>query len=430
MNYQQTLAYLFDKLPMYSKMGKDAYKADLSNTIRLCAALNNPHLCFPSIHIAGTNGKGSVSHTIAAILQTAGCKTGLYTSPHLKDFRERIKINGNICSEEFVISFTQQIQPIINEIQPSFFEITVAMAFKYFAQEKVDIAIIETGLGGRLDSTNIITPQLSVITNIGFDHIQILGNTLEKIAFEKAGIIKQNTPIVIGEMHEETKKVFDKIAREKNAPIFYAQNERKVVHFAYNHSLADIIIDNNHLKEQHIYTTDLTGIYQTKNILTVLCAIEQLQKLNWHITEQNIKEGIKNVQKITAFKGRWQLLQTQPTVIADVAHNEDGIKQVIEQLTYTSYHKLHIIIGMVKDKDVSKVLSLLPTSAIYYFTQAPIPRALPTSELFDLAQKNYLTGNKYDNVNQAINAAKKNATNNDLILVIGSVFLVGDIEIL
>lgn len=430
MNYQQALDYLFTQLPMFSKLGSKAYKADLSNTILLCNKLHNPQLQFPTVHVAGTNGKGSVSHTLAAILQTAGYKTGLYTSPHLKDFRERIKINGVMCSKDFVVQFTNTMNNFIEQHHPSFFEITVAMAFEYFAQEKVDIAIIETGLGGRLDSTNIITPQLSVITNISLDHIQILGETLEQIAYEKAGIIKQNTPVVIGETLPETKNVFEQKANAVNAPIVFAEQENRVINFFYNHELLAIEIENNFNKQRTKYNLDLTGIYQTKNIITVLSAVHQLQKIGWKINEELLHQALQNVKKITGLQGRWQLLQTNPTIIADVAHNEAGIKQVLHQLKNISYKHLHIVIGMVKDKDVNKVLDLLPQQATYYFTQAQIPRALPVQELQKLANTKNLMGNNFENVNRAIDAAKNSAQKNDLILVIGSVFLIGEIEIL
>lgn len=430
MNYQQALDYLFTQLPMFSKLGSKAYKADLSNTILLCNKLHNPQLQFPTVHIAGTNGKGSVSHTLAAILQTAGYKTGLYTSPHLKDFRERIKINGVMCSKDFVVQFTNTMKNFIEQHHPSFFEITVAMAFEYFAQEKVDIAIIETGLGGRLDSTNIITPQLSVITNISLDHIQILGETLELIASEKAGIIKQNTPVVIGETLPETKNVFEQKANTVNAPIVFAEQENKVINLFYNHELLAIEIENNFNKQRTKYNLDLTGIYQTKNIITVLSAVHQLQKIGWKINEEHLHQALQNVKKITGLQGRWQLLKTSPTVIADVAHNEAGIKQVLHQLKNISYKHLHIVVGMVKDKDVNKVLDLLPQQATYYFTQAQIPRALPVEELQKLANTKNLMGNNFENVNRAIDAATNSAQKNDLILAIGSVFLIGEIEIL
>ena len=430
MNYQHALDYLFTQLPMFSKLGSKAYKADLSNTILLCNKLHNPQLQFPTVHIAGTNGKGSVSHTLAAILQTAGYKTGLYTSPHLKDFRERIKVNGVMCSKDFVVQFTNTMNNFIEQHHPSFFEITVAMAFEYFAQEKVDIAIIETGLGGRLDSTNIITPQLSVITNISLDHIQILGETLEQIAYEKAGIIKQNTPVVIGETLPETKNVFEQKANAVNAPIVFAEQENRVINFFYNHELLAIEIENNFNKQRTKYNLDLTGIYQTKNIITVLSAVHQLQKIGWKINEEHLHQALQNVKKVTGLQGRWQLLQSNPTIIADVAHNEAGIKQVLHQLKNISYKHLHIVIGMVKDKDVNKVLDLLPQQATYYFTQAQIPRALPVQELQKLANTKNLMGNNFENVNRAIDAATNSAQKNDLILVIGSVFLIGEIEIL
>jgi len=428
MNYQQTLVYLFEQLPMFSKAGSIAYKANLTNTIFLCNELNNPQLKFSSVHIAGTNGKGSVSHTLAAVLQTAGYKTGLYTSPHLKDFRERIKVNGIMCSEEFVVSFTKKMQQTIETIKPSFFEITVAMAFEYFAQQQVDIAIIETGLGGRLDSTNIIKPQLSIITNIGLDHIQILGETIEKIAYEKAGIIKEKIPVIIGEATNETKHVFDKVAKEKNAPIYYVHDVMQLDSYNYNNHLLQLKVLNKSTNQLKTFSTDLLGIYQTKNILTVLTAVHQLQKLGFEILEQHIYFALKNIQQIAGFKGRWQILQTYPTIIADVAHNEDGIQQVLLHLKQMNFKNLHIVIGMVKDKDVSKVLSLLPKNANYYFTQAQIPRALSSLNFKKLANTFSLNGNNYDNVTLALHAAKNNAITNDLILVIGSVFLVGEIE--
>lgn len=430
MNYEQTLYYLFTKLPMFSRLGAAAYKADLTNTIVLCNAIDNPQRKFISIHIAGTNGKGSVSHILAAILQTAGYKTGLYTSPHLKDFRERIKVNGKFCEEQFVVDFTQKIKPVIEEINPSFFEITVAMAFEYFAQQKVDIAIIETGLGGRLDSTNIITPELSVITNIGFDHMNLLGNTLDKIAFEKAGIIKPNIPAIIGEAITETKPVFDHKATTEKAPIIYAQQERWVTNWTYEHHQLKVEVENKHSKERKNYLLDLTGIYQTKNLLAVLEAIHQLQIKGWQITEQHVQKALQQVKKITGLHGRWELLQTNPTVIADVGHNADGIKQIIQQLELTKHNHLHIITGMVKDKDVDAALALLPKHATYYFTQANIPRAMHAAELQDLAAKHHLKGNIYNDVNVALEAAKSDVHKDDLILVCGSVFLVGEINIL
>ncbi|MBS1579382.1 MAG: bifunctional folylpolyglutamate synthase/dihydrofolate synthase [Bacteroidetes bacterium] len=429
MNYEQTIQYLFEKLPMFSRLGAAAFKKDLTNTIELCNALNNPQQKFKIIHIAGTNGKGSVSNMLAAVLQTAGYKTGLYTSPHLKDFKERIKINGVLCSEEFIIQFTKKIQPYIEIIQPSFFEITVAMAFEYFAQQQVDIAIIETGLGGRLDSTNIITPELSVITNIGYDHMNILGNTLEKIAFEKAGIIKQNVPVVIGETHKETANVFVKKANEVNATIVFADKQRWIADWQYEHHLLNVSVAN-HLNDEHEkYSLDLNGIYQTKNLLTVLEALHQLRFKGWSINKKDMQYALQHTKKITGLHGRWEVIHQQPTVVLDVAHNEDGIKQIVQQLALINYNTLHVIFGMVKDKAIDNVLKLLPKQANYYFTQAQIERALNAEALRDKAITEELNGNCFLNVNIALKEAMQNADKNDLILICGSVFLVGEVEL-
>ncbi len=413
---------------MFSRIGAAAYKADLTNTILLCDAIGNPQHKFKSIHIAGTNGKGSTSHILAAIMQATGYKTGLYTSPHLKDFRERIKIDGIMCHQDFVVDFIERIQPHINIIQPSFFELTVAMAFEYFAQQKVDIAIIETGLGGRLDSTNIILPELSVITNIGYDHMNILGNTIDKIAHEKAGIIKPQIPVVIGEYTDETKSVFIEKATNENAPIFFAQENYSLINYHYNHQLADVIVKRNDTNTQQHYQLDLTGIYQTKNLITVLEACNQLQQLGWKIDHSIIQQAVSNSKKLTGLSGRWQCIQESPTVILDVGHNVDGIKQILLQLQHTHYSKLHIVIGMVKDKDINAVLELLPKDATYYFTKAQIERAMQEKDLQSLAIHHQLQGNSFSEVNIAIDAAKQIASTKDLILVCGSVFLVGEVE--
>lgn len=429
MNYQETVNYLFEQLPMFSKIGAAAYKEDLTNTILLCKALGNPQHQFKAIHIAGTNGKGSTSHMIAAIMQTAGYKTGLYTSPHLKDFRERIKINGKVCDEQFVIDFTKKIQPHIHTIQPSFFEITVAMAFYFFAQQKVDIAIIETGLGGRLDSTNIIIPILSIITNIGFDHMNILGNTLPKIATEKAGIIKQNIPVVIGEKNSETTDVFLQASKKNNSLIFFAEDYYIIQQLQYTHHLLQLSIKNNWNNSIYNFQLDLTGIYQSKNICTVLQAIYQLQLQGYEISLQQIQYALQHTKTINGLQGRWEILHEQPTIIADVAHNADGIQQLLHQLHFTTYQHLHIVLGVVKDKDINAVLSLLPKQATYYFTKAQIPRALQQEQLQNAALQYGLRGNTFNNVNDAIANAKQNASTYDLILVCGSVFLVGEIEL-
>lgn len=428
MTYAETLEYLYRALPMFSRIGSAAYKTDLTNTLQICEALGNPQQKFKSIHIAGTNGKGSTSHMLASVLQTAGYRTGLYTSPHLKDFRERIKVNGVMCHEDFVIGFVEKVKPLIEEIQPSFFEITVAMAFTFFTEQNIDVAVIEVGLGGRLDSTNIITPELSVITNIGWDHTNLLGNALEKIAFEKAGIIKQNIPVVIGETLPETKPVFENKANLENAPIIFSANERYVADWQYMHHQLNVTVANNHTNEHKIYALDLPGIYQTKNILTVLEAIHQLQKMGWHISEDQVKTGLAHAKKITGLHGRWEVIHNNPTVILDVGHNEDGAKQIAEQLELTDYHDLHIIIGMVKDKAIDKVLAILPETATYYFTKAQIPRALDEQILKDQAAVLNLYGNTYKDVNAALQEALSHSHKDDLILICGSVFLVGEVD--
>jgi len=436
MTYQQTIDYLFAQLPMFSRIGTAAYKEDLHNTIALCNALDNPQTKFKSIHIAGTNGKGSTSHMLAAILQQAGYKTGLYTSPHLKDFRERIKINGEMIAEGFVVDFVQRTQQITQQIQPSFFELTMAMAFDYFSQQQVDIAVIETGLGGRLDSTNIITPILSIITNIGYDHMNILGDTLEKIASEKAGIIKPNIPVVIGEYINETKAVFVNKATACNAPIHFAQDEYAVsnIHSSTRQLNCDVkSIEHN---ETESFSLDLNGLYQTKNLRTVLCAEGILIKQGFIIKNEVEKFALANVKKLTGLQGRWDVIAETPMVVLDVAHNEDGIRQVIEQTADyrqpanngSIKKKLHFVIGMVKDKEVSRVLSILPKDARYYFTAAHIPRALAANDLQRKAAEYGLMGNSFDDVNEAIRSAKQQAEQDDLIVVCGSVFLVGEVN--
>lgn len=428
MTYTETINFLYEQLPMYSRIGAAAYKKDLNNIINLCAILRNPHQKFKSIHVAGTNGKGSTSHMLAAILKEAGYKTALYTSPHLKDFRERIRINGEMITEDFVIEFVKNIRPHINTIQPSFFELTVAMAFEYFAQQKVDIAVIEVGLGGRLDSTNIITPILSVITNIGYDHMQMLGNSLAEIAFEKAGIIKSNIPVVVGEVLDETKPVFEKQALSVNTSIIFAEQERYVTNWLHKNNTLVVEVEHKRNHERITYTLDLTGIYQTKNILTVLEATHQLQLQGWKINVDVIKKALIQVKKLTGLHGRWEIIYQHPTVVLDVAHNIDGIKQVVEQLEITSYHHLHIVIGMVNDKDVESVLQLLPKHASYYFTKAQIPRALPEEILANKAKQFNLEGQNFTEVNIALKNALAHAQKDDLILVCGSVFVVGEVE--
>ena len=429
MNYQETLDYLFSQLPMYSRVGASAYKEDLHNTIALCKSLDNPQHKFKSVHIAGTNGKGSTSNMLAAILQQNGYKTGLYTSPHIKDFRERIRINGEMISEQFVIDFTAETMEISSTIKPSFFELTVAMAFEYFAIENVDIAIIETGLGGRLDSTNVITPILSIITNIGFDHVDILGDTLAKIAAEKAGIIKQQIPVIIGESNIETKNVFIEKAIKEGASIFFVEDEFSVSNIKYKEHLLSIDITNTSNAVTEHFNLDLNGMYQAKNICTVVCAEKILKGLGFNLTNENQQYALANVKKITGMQGRWDVLQTKPTIITDVAHNKEGIKLLLEQLE-TNYPKanLHFVLGFVKDKDVAGVLQLFPQKATYYFTNAHIPRALAFQDLKEKANKLGLNGEGYDNVNDALDAAKRNAFDNDVILICGSFFVIGELK--
>ena len=431
MTYQQIIDYLFAQLPMFSKIGADAYKANLDNTIALCTFLDNPQHKFKSIHIAGTNGKGSTSHMLAAILQQNGYKTGLYTSPHLKDFRERIKINGEEISEQFVIDFVQKTKTLSEKIEPSFFELTVAMAFEYFAQQQVDIAIIETGLGGRLDSTNVISPILSIITTIGYDHMNILGDTLEKIASEKAGIIKLTTPVIVGEYLPETKAVFEQKAKLENAPIYFVQDEYKTSNINYTLDYLSLDVTNTTHNITQRFKLDLNGMYQAKNLCTVLYAEGILMNQGFNLSTQNEKLALANVKKLTGLHGRWEVITQNPTVIIDVAHNEDGIKQVIDQLSKINKDSstYHFVLGMVKDKDVDKVLSILPKNANYYFCNAHIPRALQHDELKQKAAIHNLIGNSFDEVNSAIASAKHHAKPTDVVVVCGSIFLVGEVEV-
>jgi dihydrofolate synthase/folylpolyglutamate synthase len=421
---------------MFSRIGAAAIKPNLDNTIAICKFLGHPEKKIKTIHIAGTNGKGSTSHMLASIFQEAGYKTGLYTSPHLYDFRERIKVNGQMCSQDFVIDFTNKIKPCIEKIEPSFFEITVGMAFDYFVQEKVDIAIIETGLGGRLDSTNVIEPELSIITNIGFDHMALLGNTLEAIASEKAGIIKKDTPVVIGALDPATKKVFEDKANLENAAIYFAENfiEFKSFQNNWQNALFEFNQPLIHLLDAPLFPKnftiecDLPAKYQAKNLKAVLVAAQLLSTMGWKLTAGKVMKALSQVKKNNGLMGRWECIQDRPRVILDVAHNEHGVHALLEQLASLQYHQLHIVTGMVKDKDVQSVLQLLPKNALYYFTQSHIPRALPVNELADQAAVIGLNGHSYEDVNLALKDAIKNANHNDLILVIGSVFLVAEVD--
>ncbi|MCX6182524.1 MAG: bifunctional folylpolyglutamate synthase/dihydrofolate synthase [Bacteroidetes bacterium] len=401
MTYKETVDFLFSQLPVYQVVGQSAYKADLHNIIALQKVLGNPENKFKSVHVAGTNGKGSVTHMLASVLQEAGYKTGIYCSPHLIDFRERIKVDGVMIPEEEVVSFVEKYTPLFKHIEPSFFEYTTALAFHFFAKEKVDIAIVEVGLGGRLDSTNIIVPELSVITNIGLDHTNILGDTLEKIAFEKAGIIKAGIPVVIGERQAATENVFRAVAVEKSAPLEYAQPVAM--------------------------KSDLKGFYQKENIASAIAALRKLQQAGWKISDENIANGLMNVVRNTAFIGRWQTLAAHPTVVCDTGHNKEGIEQVVKQLKEEKCKKLHIVWGSVNDKDQSKILPLLPKHAVYYFCQPAIARALPVDELQQLASAFELKGAQYSSPVNAVKAALSAAGVEDFIFIGGSTFVVADV---
>lgn len=423
MTYEETLHYLYTSTPLFQNVGKDAYKEGLENTYELDKHFGHPHKQFKTIHIAGTNGKGSCSHTLAAILQSAGYKTGLYTSPHLVDFRERIRVNGTPVPKDYVTSFVEENRSFFEPLHPSFFELTTAMAFKYFAEQHVDVAIIEVGLGGRLDCTNIIMPDMCIITNISFDHTQFLGNTLEKIAKEKAGIIKSGIPVIIGETSTETRTIFENKAAETHAPITFAEDESLVEDWKTG-------TDGYRIYQTKDYADlkgELGGLYQIKNTNTILTAIRQLKQIGYTITEQDVRNGFANVCKLTGLMGRWQTIETSPKVICDTGHNVGGISYIVEQLKHETYKHLHIVIGMVNDKDISGVLSLLPKDAYYYFTQASVKRALPAEEMAQKAYAANLQGSYYNNVQTALEAAKAKADKDDLIFVGGSSFIVADL---
>ena len=427
MTYKQTLNFLYSKLPMFTRVGAVALKKDIHNTVKLCAAIGNPHTKFKTIHIAGTNGKGSTSHMLAAVFQKAGYKTGLYTSPHLKDFRERIRINGKMMAKSAVKTFVVSQKQNIEAIEPSFFEVTVAMAFDYFAKEKVDIAIIEVGLGGRLDSTNIITPALSIITNISLDHTQILGNTLAEIAAEKAGIIKQSIPVVIGEKQAETEALFLNKAKACASKIYFAENNltiNKVTTKKNNLSLAIYKANQPIFEDLKI---DLKGTYQLKNVKTVLQAILTLREMGFVLPNAAIYSGLKNVNKITGLQGRWQTLSRKPLTICDTGHNLAGITEVLQNIKNTPHQTLHLVMGMVKDKDIDAVLAILPKNAHYYFCAPLLERALAAPDLAQKANALGLKGKSYASVKTALNAAKLQAKAHDLIFIGGSNFVVAEI---
>ncbi|WP_373787484.1 folylpolyglutamate synthase/dihydrofolate synthase family protein [Bacteroides heparinolyticus] len=407
MDYQDTLTYLYNSTPMFQQVGGSAYKEGLENTLALDEHFGHPHRKFRTIHVAGTNGKGSCSHTIAAILQEAGYSVGLYTSPHLVDFRERVRVNGQPIPEEYVIRFVEEKRCFFEPLHPSFFELTTAMAFRYFADVEIDVAVIEVGLGGRLDCTNIIRPDLCIITNISLDHTQFLGNTLPQIAREKAGIIKSGIPVVIGETTPETKSVFQKRAGEVNAPIYFAEE--------------------NGREDYPGIEYELKGLYQKKNSRTILTALPLLKEAGYRLDEQSVRRGFAHVTELTGLMGRWQKLQDYPTLICDTGHNVGGITYIVEQLKQQAFHNLHIIIGMVNDKDIQGVLALLPEDAIYYFTQASVKRALPANDLQKLAESAGLKGNCYPDVPSAVRAAQEKSLPEDFIFVGGSSFIVADL---
>ncbi len=423
MDYKETIEYLFNSAPLFQNIGAGAYKEGLYNTKVLDEHFAHPHLSFKTIHVAGTNGKGSCSHTIASVLQEAGYKVGLYTSPHLVDFRERIRVNGKPISEQYVIDFVEHERAFFEPLHPSFFELTTAMAFKFFADEKVDIAVIEVGLGGRLDCTNIITPDVSIITNISFDHVQFLGDTLAKIASEKAGIIKPNIPVVIGETTPETKPVFISKAEEQNAPIIFAEEQDEVMGECL---LAKGGFDYQ-TKTFGLITAELGGLCQTKNTRTIIEALKQLIGKGYRITRQNVADGFASVCKNTGLMGRWQKLSDKPKVICDTGHNVGGIQYIVKQLELQEYDNLRIVMGMVNDKDISTVLSMMPKHAVYYFTQASVKRAMPCRDFKAKAAGYGLEGDAYPTVRQAYEAALHDASQNDLVFVGGSSFIVADL---
>ncbi|MDP4289687.1 MAG: folylpolyglutamate synthase/dihydrofolate synthase family protein [Bacteroidota bacterium] len=429
MNYQQTLDYMLAQLPMFHRIGAAAYKADLGNTLKLCEITDYPYRHFQSVHIAGTNGKGSVSHFLASILQTSGKKVGLYTSPHLRDFRERIRVNGEMIPEAYVVAFVEKYRNDFDRIQPSFFEMNVALAFSYFADEKVDIAIVETGLGGRLDSTNVISPLVSVITNIGLDHVQFLGNTLELIAGEKAGIIKPQTPVVIGQTQPETVPVFRKKAAEMISPIYFADEEFELRNASYFVEEAPTLsLDVWHNGKPYLgnLRSPLAGSYQPHNILTVIQTARILESLGWETGMENIRTGIENVISNTGFAGRWQMLQRYPLTICDIGHNVDGIREVVKQLVLTPHQQLHIVFGVVSDKDVTGMLKLLPKDATYYFCNANLPRALKANLLAEKGHEAGLKGEVWPSVREAKEAALNAAGRDDLVYIGGSAFVVAE----
>ena len=427
MTYEETIQYLFNSAPLFQHVGGAAYKEGLSTTHILDAHFNHPHNQYKTIHIAGTNGKGSCAHTIAAILQHTGLKVGLYTSPHLVDFRERIRINGEMMPQQYVIDFVEEERSFFEPLHPSFFELTTALAFKYFAEQHVDVAVIEVGLGGRLDCTNIISPILSVITNISFDHTQFLGNTLAQIASEKAGIIKHKVPVIIGECNAETRPVFEHKAHEVEAPILFAEDNKEVLSSEFSDLYGHKLRHYTTRSFGDIYG-ELTGECQIKNANTILCALHSLSKI-FSVTHEDITYAFEHVCEMTGLRGRWQILQEHPTIICDTGHNTGGWQYLAHQLAQiaTSGNKLHIVFGMASDKDIERVMSTLPHEACYYWTKASVKRATSEQTIANIATKYDLHGKTYSNVAEAYEAAVNNASANDYIYVGGSSFIVADL---
>ena len=427
MTYQEAVEYLYTQTPLFQNVGQEAYKEGLYNTVTIDRHLGCPHKLYKTIHVAGTNGKGSVSHTLAAILQASGYKTGLYTSPHLTDFRERIRVNGKPVTPEFVVKFIEKNREFLEPLHPSFFEVTTAMAFSWFAEQEVDVAVIETGLGGRLDCTNIIKPVLSIITNIGFDHMKFLGETLPGIAFEKAGIIKKNVPVVIGEYTPETRTVFERKAEEVSTKIVFAEDNCKIISQKY-HNPSKVVYETT---AYPALESGLAGLCQEKNANTILTALDELKKKKFDITESAIRKGFKSVCRMTGLRGRWQLVSKKPDIICDTGHNSHGLKYIAKHLEELSskpgFGQLRIVMGMVNDKDITDVLALMPRNARYYFTQASVKRALDASTLRDMARQVGLTGRVYRTVAQAVDMARREAAPEDLIFVGGSTFVVADL---
>jgi dihydrofolate synthase/folylpolyglutamate synthase len=431
MNYQETLDYLYAQLPMFTRVGSSAYKADLTNTLDLCELVDNPQNKFKGIHVGGTNGKGSTSHMLAAVLQTAGYKTGLYTSPHLRDFRERIRINGEMMPQQDIVDFVAIHQANFETIEPSFFEMTVALAFDHFAKNNVDIAIIEVGLGGRLDSTNIITPLVSVITNIGWDHMNLLGDTLPLIAGEKAGIIKPNIPVIIGEYQKIVAPVFEQKAEQQHAPLTFASERWDIEVKEKSEKYLTLTATPKPTTGNRQLITDLqldlTGSYQLKNVKTVLTAVAELRKQGFNITDTDVQTALKNVQGITGLQGRWQTLSTNPLTICDTGHNPEGIQEVLKNIASVKHNHLHFVIGVVNDKDISKILKMLPQDATYYFCRPDIPRGLDAVSLQSQAVEAGLKGEVYPAVKDALSAAQSAAKEGDLVFVGGSTFVVAEV---